>query len=166
MIIGKPYQRIAIRDGDYLGSSISILSHMAHFLLAMDTWDSKKEESELEEFHSTEYQREPFENVSIDSLMNCDTLSEPETNVEESVDGEKRMVLLAKLQQLFESELSDQQQKALCSLLHGMSVEVFAEKTGSNRNAVYDLIHDARVKLKVGFEAAGHQTKELAMAFA
>ena len=52
------------------------------------------------------------------------------------------------------------------SLLNGMPVEVFAEKTGSNRNAVYKLIHDARVKLRQGFEQAGYKAEDVSSVFA
>jgi RNA polymerase sigma-70 factor (ECF subfamily) len=46
-----------------------------------------------------------------------------------------------------------------------MPVEVFAEKSGSNRNAVYKLVHDARVKLRSGFEDAGFLAEDVNSVF-
>jgi RNA polymerase sigma-70 factor (ECF subfamily) len=74
--------------------------------------------------------------------------------------------MLAKLAELIETNLTNKQRDAMHSLLNGMPVEVFAEKTGSNRNAVYKLVHDARAKLHQGFEQAGYKAEDINSVFA
>ena len=65
-----------------------------------------------------------------------------------------------KLSELID-DLSDRQQTAVRALLSGMPVEEIADRTASNRNAVYKLVHDARTKLKSGLEAAGYSAEDL-----
>ena len=58
-------------------------------------------------------------------------------------------------------DLSDRQQTAVRAVLSGMPVEEIADRTASNRNAVYKLVHDARTMLKSGLEAAGYSAEDL-----
>ena len=78
-----------------------------------------------------------------------------ETNQEE----QRSMIVL--LQRLIEDTLSDRQRIAIRGTLAGLSVEVIAERLGSNRNAVYKLMHDARMRLRHGFEHAGVTAEEI-----
>jgi RNA polymerase sigma-70 factor, ECF subfamily len=41
-------------------------------------------------------------------------------------------------------------------VLDGVPIDVLAERLGSNRNAVYKTIHDARTRLRAHVAAAGH----------
>jgi RNA polymerase sigma-70 factor (ECF subfamily) len=70
-------------------------------------------------------------------------------------DAEQRDVMLSKLQSLIDNELSDKQRKAIRAFLSGFSTDTIADRMNMNRNAVYKLIHDARAKLKAGFERDG-----------
>jgi len=46
-------------------------------------------------------------------------------------------------------ELTDKQRKALMAVaVQGMPLEEVARRMGTERNAMYKLLHDARVKLK------------------
>ena len=76
-----------------------------------------------------------------------------------------RRTIIGKLQVLIDQSLSEKQRFAIRASLAGLPVEVIAEKTGSNRNSVYKLVHDARSKLRSGLEADGISEEELAMAF-
>ena len=78
-----------------------------------------------------------------------------ETNQEE----QRSMIVL--LQRLIEDILSDRQRIAIRGTLAGLSVEVIAERLSSNRNAVYKLMHDARMRLRHGFEHAGVTAEEI-----
>ncbi len=115
----------------------------------------------------SEMRRKHFRDISMNDLLNDSMKFEvaadpsPEPGEEEQKTG-----ILSTLQELIESKLTDKQKDAVHSLLNGMPVEVFAEKTGSNRNAVYKLVHDARVKLKQGFEQAGYQAEDIKALFA
>ncbi len=46
-------------------------------------------------------------------------------------------------------------------MLEGLPVEEIADRLNSNRNAIYKLIHDARMRLKEGFQAAGVSADEI-----
>lgn len=69
--------------------------------------------------------------------------------------NEHRMILFEKLQFLIDEELTDKQRNAMQGFLSGSSTDTIADNLGANRNSVYKLIHDARLRLKNGFEKAG-----------
>ena len=50
-------------------------------------------------------------------------------------------------------------------LLEGMPVSEVARRMGTNHNALYKLLHDARTKLKRHMEAAGLPPQEVLAAF-
>ena len=55
--------------------------------------------------------------------------------------------------------LTERQYQALVAVaLKGIPMDVLAERMGSNRNALYKLIHDARRKLKARLESQGIST--------
>ena len=109
-----------------------------------------------------EMRRKHFKDVSIHGLVGDGMQFEPtalETLAPEN--DETKSALLSILNDLIQTKLTDKQREAVHALLHGMPVEIFAEKTGSNRNAVYKLIHDARSKLRQGFEQAGYKAEDI-----
>lgn len=69
-------------------------------------------------------------------------------------DGERERVL-ALLRRLIATELTDRQRAVIDAELDGVPQAVIAERLGTNRNALYKLGHDARMKLKKGLTAAG-----------
>ncbi len=77
-----------------------------------------------------------------------------------------RHELLATLQALIDNELTEKQRLAIRAFLSGFSTDGIAERVGSNRNSVYKLIHDARIKLKQGLENAGVSAADVLTAFA
>lgn len=115
----------------------------------------------------SEMRRKHFQNVSMDELLSNSMRFEPAADeAPEFENGTEKKSILNKLTELIDSNLSDKQRDAVHALLNGMPVEVFAEKTGSNRNAVYKLVHDARVKLRQGFEQAGYKAEDINSVFA
>ncbi len=87
-----------------------------------------------------------------------------EIAIESTVDAgsaESRNELLTTLQQLTDDVLTDKQRLAMRAFLSGFSTDGIAERVGTNRNAVYKLIHDSRLKLKDGFERAGISVKDI-----
>jgi RNA polymerase sigma factor (sigma-70 family) len=92
-----------------------------------------------------------------------------EIAVEPSLDSSNlsdRDDMVLKLQQLIDTELTDKQRMAMRAFIAGFSTDGIADRVGTNRNAVYKLIHDARVKLKDGFERAGISADDVRMALA
>ena len=57
---------------------------------------------------------------------------------------------------LIKESLTDRQRTALVyHMKYGMPLEEIARRTGSTRNSIYKLLHDARMKLKQEFERSG-----------
>ncbi|GAB5406418.1 MAG: RNA polymerase sigma factor [Aureliella sp.] len=105
----------------------------------------------------SELRRKHYRDISLDAMTTANDFS-----MEIAIDSSRpaseqhdRNTVLSTLQKLIDVELTQKQRAAVRALLSGMPVEVIAEKVGSNRNAVYKLIHDARSRLKAGFEHAG-----------
>ncbi|MEM6692226.1 MAG: sigma-70 family RNA polymerase sigma factor [Planctomycetota bacterium] len=116
----------------------------------------------------SQMRRKYFDDVSIDSLTSEDQ-SPMQIAIDETDDpGDQmdRQSMVETLQRLIDTTLTEKQQKAMRSNLSGMPVEVIAEKMGTNRNAIYKLVHDARIKLKRGLEQSGIQAEDIATAFA
>jgi RNA polymerase sigma-70 factor (ECF subfamily) len=70
------------------------------------------------------------------------------------------------LSRLIDETLTDRQWTALTAELSGMPLEEIARRMGSNVNAVYKLLHDARQRLKHGLETAGYTAEDVRSAFA
>jgi RNA polymerase sigma factor (sigma-70 family) len=74
--------------------------------------------------------------------------------------------LFETLRRLIDEALTDKQWLAMTAELVGMPVEEIARRMGSNVNAVYKLLHDARKRLKHGLETAGYTAEDVRSAFA
>jgi RNA polymerase sigma-70 factor (ECF subfamily) len=58
--------------------------------------------------------------------------------------------MLAHVRRVIDEELTDRQRKALTMLaIQDVSMEDAARKLKTNRNALYKLLHDARLRLKM-----------------
>lgn len=64
--------------------------------------------------------------------------------------------VMGRIELALKESLTERQYQALVAVaLKGIPMDVLAERMGSNRNALYKLIHDARRKLKAELEAQG-----------
>lgn len=75
--------------------------------------------------------------------------------------SESRAKIFSILQRLIDTELTDKQRLATRAFLSNFATDEIAEQMQMNRNAVYKLIHDARQKLKDGFERAGLTSEKI-----
>jgi RNA polymerase sigma factor (sigma-70 family) len=67
--------------------------------------------------------------------------------------------VMEKIEAAFKEALTERQYQALVAVaLKGVPMDVVAERMGTNRNALYKLIHDARRKLKAHLESQGIST--------
>ena len=67
--------------------------------------------------------------------------------------------VLEKIELALKEALTERQYQALVAVaVKGIPMDVLAERMGTNRNALYKLIHDARRKLKMRLEAEGIST--------
>jgi RNA polymerase sigma-70 factor (ECF subfamily) len=68
----------------------------------------------------------------------------------------ERAQLLAAIQEGIATALTPRQRQVLVALaLNGVPIDVLAERLGSNRNALYKSLHDARRNLRAHLEARG-----------
>jgi len=74
--------------------------------------------------------------------------------------------VLRDLRRMIDEELTDRQREAVVAvILEGMPISEVARRMGTNQNALYKLLHDARKKLKRQMEAAGLSAKEVLAVF-
>lgn len=82
------------------------------------------------------------------TMHNKNTLT-PEQSVE-------RNDVLIKINKALEEALTERQYQALAAVaLKGIPMDIVAEQMGTNRNALYKLLHDARKKLRAHLESQG-----------
>lgn len=69
----------------------------------------------------------------------------------------ERAALLDAVQEGIRTALTPRQRDVLVALaLNGVPIDVLAERLGTNRNALYKVLHDARRRLREHLEAGGH----------
>ena len=115
----------------------------------------------------TELRRKQWRDVSLQDLVarygatkiRLDTLADPSPTPEQSLSQE---VLLTMLERLIAEELTDRQRQALVAVeINKVPVEEVARRMGTNRNALYKLLHDARQRLKRQMVAEGVSPQDL-----
>ncbi len=65
------------------------------------------------------------------------------------------------LQDLIDHRLTDKQRIVMRAYLSQFSTDGMATAMNMNRNAVYKLLHDARMRLKDGLAAAGYSAEDV-----
>src|SRR5690349_24373040 len=101
----------------------------------------------------TELRRKRWRDSSLDELTENEDLppppgllADPQASPETSAE---RADMLARVRRIIEEELTDRQRQALILLgVQDMPMEDAARKLNTNRNALYKLLHDARLRLK------------------
>jgi RNA polymerase sigma-70 factor (ECF subfamily) len=74
--------------------------------------------------------------------------------------------MLAAIQRIIEEELTDLQRTAMVAVMEsGMPLQEVAERMGTNRNALYKLLHDGRRRMKARMIAEGMSPHELLAMF-
>ncbi len=116
----------------------------------------------------SELRRKHCKDISLDGITAGDSLKIELAVVDDENVGTDmdRRSIIEKLQLLIDDVLSDKQRLAIRGLLEGLPIEEIASRTGSNRNAVYKLVHDARSKLKEGFKKSGILAEDVTAIFA
>ncbi len=118
----------------------------------------------------SELRRRRWHDVSLDDLTASpdsnfipDTLSDPAAGPEQQ--AVQRMVLET-MRQVITEDLTDKQREALVAVrVHGMPLAEVARRMGTNRNALYKLLHDARQRLQKELSAKGLPPEEVLAAF-
>lgn len=116
--------------------------------------------------------RERWRGVSLDELASSDEEYLVEWMMEDKSEGiapehsAMQTEVQRILQDVIEHDLTDKQRQViLLMVFHDVPLDVMVGRLGTNRNAVYKLLHDARRKLKSGLEARGFEIGEMLTLF-
>lgn len=101
----------------------------------------------------TELRRKRWRDSSLDELTENEDAPPPQGLLADSQAGPdvsaERADMLARVRRVIEEELTDRQRQALVLLgLQDTPMEEAARKLKTNRNALYKLLHDARLRLR------------------
>ncbi len=112
----------------------------------------------------TQMRRRRWKDVSLDEFMANQPAASPHSSQSVGVEEtELRKQLLQKMHEVISEQLTEKQRVALLAELKGMPQEEIGRRTGSNRNAIYKLTHDARKKVKKGMLDAGYSAEDLVL---
>ncbi len=119
----------------------------------------------------TELRRKRWEDVSLDELVQgddgvsgFDRIAAMTPNPDLSAE---QVDIMGRIQQVIQDDLSEKQRTALLAIgVHGMPIEEVARRMNMKRNALYKLLHDARLRLKKSMATEGLTPDEILAAFA
>ncbi|MCU0476252.1 MAG: sigma-70 family RNA polymerase sigma factor [Anaerolineae bacterium] len=109
----------------------------------------------------SELRRARYRDFSLDNLTaEGETLPAEASLISEAPPSPERAAeradTLGRVMALLSESLTDRQYKAIEAVaLRGVPMDVVADQLGTNRNALYKLLHDARRKLKSALDADG-----------
>ncbi len=117
----------------------------------------------------TELRRRRWRDVSLNSLIQTeddsfvpDSLADPSIGPEQQA---MQRAILGTLRRLIREELTDRQRQAMMAMMRGMPLEEIARRMGTNRNALYKLLHDARRQLQKRMLDEGLSAQDVMSAF-
>ena len=116
----------------------------------------------------TELRRKRWQDVSLESIENQQEtgslfLTDPGAGPEKLY---IRSAMLEAVHRLIWTELTERQRRAMNAvLIHGMPLEEAAKRMSMNRNAMYKLLHDGRIKLKQQLDKKGIDPDQLLQLF-
>lgn len=119
----------------------------------------------------TELRRRRWRDVSLEAQTEGEgALEEPAWAADPGPGPERqteRVDLLARVTRMLNEELTDRQRQAMTALaLQGLPLEEVARRMGTERNALYKLLHDARLRLKRRLAREGLTPAEVLALFA
>jgi RNA polymerase sigma-70 factor, ECF subfamily len=89
-------------------------------------------------------------------------LPDDQASPEDQVD---RKDMMMRINHLIMEELTEKQRKALTAIMEGFPLEEAAQRLGMNRNALYKLMHDARLRLKKRLAQEGFTPQQVLSVF-
>ncbi|OGO26769.1 MAG: hypothetical protein A2W33_02275 [Chloroflexi bacterium RBG_16_52_11] len=101
----------------------------------------------------TELRRKRWENISLDELLDNEASLSPPRLMADSAPSPESIIesedVLDRLRRIIDEELTEKQRQAMIAVaIKGMPLEEVARRMGTNRNALYKLMHDTRLRLK------------------
>ena len=113
----------------------------------------------------TELRRRRWQDVSLEDLKSDEADAMP-VELPGSVPSPEEQVMQAAMmtivQTMMREELTDRQRQAMLAVMvNGMPLEEVAQRMGTNRNALYKLMHDARQRMQKRLAAQGLSVQDL-----
>lgn len=120
----------------------------------------------------SELRKARWRETSLDDILEENPNFFPTTSSEYHFEGDnpeaftEKLDLMQHIERVIDEELTEKQRTALIALgIKGMPMEVVAEQMGTNRNALYKLMHDARVRLKKRLAVEGLLSEDILATF-
>jgi RNA polymerase sigma-70 factor (ECF subfamily) len=118
----------------------------------------------------SELRRKRWRDSSLDELVDNEEAPAPESLLEDSNAGPETSVersdMMTRVRRIIDEELTDRQREALVLLgVQDMPMDEAARRLKTNRNALYKLLHDARLRLKRRLTMEGLSAQEVLTAF-
>jgi RNA polymerase sigma-70 factor (ECF subfamily) len=116
----------------------------------------------------TELRRKSWKDRSLDDMLSAETpFSRPfAANSPTPERATERADMLAHLQRVIEEELTPKQREVMLLVpIGGLPMSEAADRMGMKRNAMYKLLHDARLRLKKRLEAEGLSADDIMTTF-
>jgi RNA polymerase sigma-70 factor, ECF subfamily len=116
----------------------------------------------------TELRRRHWKDVSLDRLE-ADYGQAPAEMVADRTTGPERAAeqssVAGLIGRMLDDELTERQRRAMTAMMRGMPLEEIARRMGTERNALYKLLHDARLRLRRRLEQEGLSPGEVLALF-
>lgn len=114
----------------------------------------------------SELRKKRYNDISLEKYSSYDPDEKDAVEIEHEQAGPDQIthesMLVQRVMKIMEEELTDKQQKVLQLLMiDQIPMTVVSEMMDSNRNAIYKLVHDARLKLKNRMEVEGINPEEI-----
>jgi RNA polymerase sigma-70 factor (ECF subfamily) len=118
----------------------------------------------------TELRRKRWQDSSLDEMVDDEEKPISPGILEDSrvtpEQAAERADMMERVRRVIDEELTDRQRRALTMLgMQGMPMEEAAKRLNTNRNALYKLLHDARLRLKQRLQTEGLNAQEVLAAF-
>ena len=148
---------------------LRVLDHLHTFegRSAFTTWVHKiAVRGALTELRRRRWRDVPLPEMEMNDESDSPTNEMPDDKPSPEVAVE-RQDLMQQVNRIIMEELTEKQRQALMAVaMKGMPLEEAAQRLGMNRNALYKLIHDARLRLKHRLEADGLTPLQVLATFA
>ena len=116
---------------------------------------------------STELRRKRWRDISLQEVLDRYGTNRGESDrlADEQPTPERlamRSTMITTVRRFVDEELTDKQREAIVAVMfEGMPLEEAARRMGTNRGALYKLMHDARKRLKKRMEAEGLSSQDV-----
>lgn len=114
----------------------------------------------------SELRKKRYEDISLEQYSSYSRDEKEAVEIEHEQAGPDQVthesMMVKKVMDIMEEELTEKQKKVIQLLMiDQIPMTVVAERMDSNRNAIYKLVHDARMKLKNRMEVEGIDPEEI-----